>query len=48
MNTEIVLGGGALAMWLLPKLLHRWLEGPTDLRSNLILVLGVLVVGAAG
>jgi S1-C subfamily serine protease len=42
------LGGGALAMWLLPKLLSRWLNGPTDLRSNLILVGGVLGLAAVG
>ena len=42
------LGGGALAMWLLPKLLGRWLAGPTDLRSSLILVGGVLGLAAVG
>ncbi len=42
------LGGGALAMWLLPKLLSGWLNGPTDLRSNLILVGGVLGLAAVG
>jgi S1-C subfamily serine protease len=42
------LGGGALAMWLLPKILGGWLDGPTDLRGSLILIFGVLGCAAAG
>jgi uncharacterized membrane protein required for colicin V production len=42
------LGGGALAMWLLPKLLSRLFDGPVDLRSSLILVGGVLGLAAVG
>lgn len=42
------LGCGALAMWLLPILLNQWLQGPSDLRSSLILVGGVLTFAALG
>ncbi len=42
------LGGGGLAMWLLPHLLGRWLGDSTDLRSGLVLIGGVLLVAAAG
>jgi S1-C subfamily serine protease len=42
------LGGGALGMWLLPKVLSRFFDGPSDLRSSLILVGGVLGLAAIG
>ncbi|MFL6098689.1 MAG: MarP family serine protease [Actinomycetales bacterium] len=42
------LGCGALAMWVLPDVLGRWLQGPSDLRSSLILVGGVLTCAALG
>jgi S1-C subfamily serine protease len=42
------LGGGALALWLLPHLIGGFLDGLTDLRSSLILVGAVLLVAAAG
>jgi S1-C subfamily serine protease len=44
------LGGGALAVWLLPKVLGGWLgsTSTTDVRSSLVLVGGVLVAAAAG
>jgi S1-C subfamily serine protease len=42
------LGGGALAMWLLPHLLGSWLGGSGTLRSSFILVGGVLLVAGAG
>ena len=42
------LGCGALGMWLLPNMLSGWLQGPSDLRSSLILVGGVLICAALG
>jgi S1-C subfamily serine protease len=43
------LGGGALAMWLLPRVLERWLTlGDTDLRRVVVLVLGVIVLASVG
>lgn len=42
------LGCGALGMWLLPDILGGWLQGPSDLRSSLILVGGVLICAALG
>lgn len=43
------LGGGALAMWLLPRLLERWLTlGDTDLRRVVVLVVGVIVMASVG
>jgi S1-C subfamily serine protease len=42
------LGGGALAMWLLPHLLGEWLGGSNTLRSSAVLVGGVLVAASAG
>jgi S1-C subfamily serine protease len=43
------LGGGALGMWLLPRVLERWLTlGDTDLRRVVVLVLGVIVLASVG
>jgi S1-C subfamily serine protease len=42
------LGGGALAMWLLPALLSHWLGGSSTLRSSAVLVGGVLLAASAG
>ena len=42
------LGGGALAMWLLPHVLGDWLGDATTLRSSLVLVGGVLVAASIG
>jgi S1-C subfamily serine protease len=43
------LGGGALGMWLLPRVLSRWLTlGETDLRRVAVLVVGVIVLASLG
>jgi S1-C subfamily serine protease len=43
------LGGGALGMWLLPRVLSRWLTlGETDLRRIVVLVVGVIVLASLG
>ncbi len=42
------LGGGALAMWLLPALLSQWLGGSNTLRTSAVLVGGVLLAASAG
>jgi S1-C subfamily serine protease len=43
------LGGGALGMWLLPRLLERWFTlGTTDLRRVAVLVVGVIVLASLG
>ena len=43
------LGGGALAMWLLPPLLERWFTpDTTDWRRVVVLVVGVLAVASIG
>jgi S1-C subfamily serine protease len=43
------LGGGALGMWLLPRVLSRWLTlGETDLRRVVVLVVGVIVLASLG
>jgi S1-C subfamily serine protease len=43
------LGGGALGMWLLPRVLSHWLTlGQTDLRRVVVLVVGVIVLASLG
>lgn len=43
------LGGGALGMWLLPRLLSPWLTpGSTDLRQVVVLVVGVILTATLG
>jgi S1-C subfamily serine protease len=43
------LGGGALGMWLLPRVLSHWLTlGETDLRRVVVLVVGVIVLASLG
>ena len=43
------LGGGALGMWLLPRVLSRWLTlGETDLRRVAVLVVGVIGLASRG
>jgi len=43
------LGGGALGMWLLPRVLSRWFTlGETDLRRVVVLVIGVIVLASLG
>jgi S1-C subfamily serine protease len=43
------LGGGALGMWLLPRVLERWLTlGDSDLRRVLVLVVGVILMASVG
>jgi S1-C subfamily serine protease len=44
------LGGGALAVWLLPKVLGGWLgsSSTTDMRTSLVLIGGVLLAAGAG
>jgi hypothetical protein len=43
------LGGGALGMWLLPRVLERWVVlGDTDLRRVAVLVVGVIVLATGG
>jgi S1-C subfamily serine protease len=43
------LGGGALGMWLLPRVLSRWFAlGETDLRRVAVLVVGVIVLASVG
>jgi len=42
-------GGGALAMWGLPRVLERWSTyGPQDLRRVVVLLAGVLAAAAVG
>ena len=43
------LGGGALGMWLLPRVLEHWFTlGTNDLRRMLVLVVGVIVLASLG
>ncbi|HET8615783.1 MAG TPA: MarP family serine protease [Actinomycetales bacterium] len=43
------LGGGALGMWLLPRLLERWLSvGSADVRRVVVLVVGVILLASLG
>jgi S1-C subfamily serine protease len=43
------LGGGALGMWLLPRVIERWPGlGETDLRRGVVLVIGVIVLASLG
>lgn len=43
------LGGGALAMWLLPKAIHEWTDLETSrLLRSVILIVGVFVVASIG
>jgi S1-C subfamily serine protease len=43
------LGGGALGMWLLPRVIERWSTlGDTDLRRGVVLVVGVIVLASLG
>jgi S1-C subfamily serine protease len=43
------LGGGALGMWLLPRLLERWSAlGTSDLRRVIVLVVGVILLASLG
>jgi S1-C subfamily serine protease len=43
------LGGGALGMWMLPRLLEHWFTlGSTDLRRVALLVVGVILLASLG
>lgn len=42
------LGGGALALWGLPRLIDRYLTGPGDVRQLIAVVVGVLAAATIG